>query len=74
LCAAKDAGLEWTSLEMAVRRPSVSILANTLQKAGLINYRRVHIRLLDVKGLQEGAFGLEVICEKGHYVRNPTLE
>ena len=53
---------------LGVHRPSVSIVANTLQKAGLIKYRRGHIRLLDVDGLREGA------CEcygtaKAHYKR-----
>jgi Crp-like helix-turn-helix protein len=51
---------------LGVRRTSVSTVANTLQKAGLIRYRRGHIRLVDLKGLQEGA------CEcygtvKAHY-------
>ena len=53
---------------LGVRRPSVSIVANTLQKAGLIKYRRGRIHVLDVKGLQKGA------CEcygtvKAHYAR-----
>jgi hypothetical protein len=51
-----------------VRRPSVSIVANTLQKAGLIKYSRGNMRLLDIKGLQKGS------CEcygtvKAHYQR-----
>ena len=53
---------------LGVRRPSVSVVANTLQKAGLIKYRRGRMRLLDLKGLQKGA------CEcyatvKAHYQR-----
>jgi CRP-like cAMP-binding protein len=53
---------------IGVARPSVSIVANTLQKAGLIRYRRGHIRILDLAGLQEGS------CEcygtvKAHYDR-----
>ena len=51
-----------------VRRPSVSMVANPLQKAGMIKYSRGRIRLLDVKGLQKRA------CEcygtvKAHYRR-----
>ena len=53
---------------LGVRRPSVSVVANTLQKAGLIKYHRGRMRLLDLKGLKKGA------CEcyatvKAHYQR-----
>ena len=53
---------------LGVRRPSVSLVANTLQKAGLIKYRRGRIRVLDVNGLKKAA------CEcygtvKAHYKR-----
>ena len=53
---------------LGVRRPSVSLIANALQKADLIKYRRGRIRVLDVKGLKKGA------CEcyatvKAHYGR-----
>jgi Mn-dependent DtxR family transcriptional regulator len=53
---------------LSVRRPSVSMVASPLQKAGLIKYSRGRIRVLDVKGLQKRA------CEcygtvKGHYQR-----
>ena len=59
---------EFLAQMLGVRRPSVSIVANTLQKAGLIKYRRGHIRLLDIEGLREGS------CEcygtvKAHYER-----
>jgi CRP-like cAMP-binding protein len=57
---------------LGVRRPSVSIVANTLQRAGLIKYRRGHIRILDLAALEEGA------CEcyatvKTHYDKLLTL-
>jgi CRP-like cAMP-binding protein len=57
---------EFLAQMLGVRRPSVSIVANTLQKAGLIKYRRGHIRVLDLAGLREGS------CEcygtvKAHY-------
>jgi CRP-like cAMP-binding protein len=53
---------------LGVRRSSVSIVANTLQKAGLIQYRRGRIRIVNVDGLQEAS------CEcyetvRGHYER-----
>jgi CRP-like cAMP-binding protein len=57
---------EFLAQMLGVRRPSVSIVANTLQKAGFIKYRRGNIRLLDIDGLEDGA------CEcyrtvKAHY-------
>ena len=53
---------------LSVRRPSVSIVASPLQKAGLIKYSRGNIQVLDAKGLQKRA------CEcygtvKAHYQR-----
>ena len=59
---------EFLAQMLGVRRPSVSLVANTLQKAGLIRYSRGRVRLLDLKGLQKGA------CEcyrtvKAHYER-----
>jgi CRP-like cAMP-binding protein len=46
---------EFLAQMMGVRRPSVSLVANILQKAGFIKYRRGNIRILDVAGLQEAA-------------------
>jgi CRP-like cAMP-binding protein len=40
---------------LGVRRTSVSLVANTLQQAGFIKYRRGHIRILDVEGVRSGA-------------------
>ncbi|MGA7386352.1 MAG: Crp/Fnr family transcriptional regulator [Pseudolabrys sp.] len=59
---------EFLAQMLSVRRPSVSIVASPLQKAGLIKYSRGKIRILDVKGLQKRA------CEcygtvKAHYQR-----
>jgi CRP-like cAMP-binding protein len=59
---------EFLAQMLGVRRPSVSLVANILQKAGLIKYSRGQVRLLNVKGLQKGA------CEcygtvKAHYER-----
>ena len=70
LAAADDLVLtqEFLAQMLGVRRPSVSLVAHTLQKAGLIKYRRGNIRLLDVVGLNDGS------CEcygtvKAHYDR-----
>ena len=57
---------EFLGQMIGVRRSSVSLVAGTLQAAGLIKYRRGHIQLLDVEGLKEAS------CEcyeavKGHY-------
>jgi Mn-dependent DtxR family transcriptional regulator len=59
---------EFLAQMLGVRRPSVSILASRLQKAGLTKYSRGHIRVLDVEGLKKEA------CEcyetvKAHYQR-----
>ncbi len=40
---------------LGVQRTSVSIVANILQQAGLIRYRRGHIRIVDVESLRDGA-------------------
>jgi CRP-like cAMP-binding protein len=59
---------EFLAQMLGVRRTSVSVVANTLQKAGFISYRRGNMRLLNVPNLKEGA------CEcyetvKAHYER-----
>ena len=59
---------EFLAQMLGVRRPSVSLVANTLQKAGLIKYSRGNMRLLNIEGLKEGS------CEcygvvKAHYDR-----
>jgi Mn-dependent DtxR family transcriptional regulator len=40
---------------LGVTRPSVSVAASPLQKAGLIKYSRGRMRLLNVVGLKKGA-------------------
>jgi Mn-dependent DtxR family transcriptional regulator len=59
---------EFLAQMLGVRRSSLSVVANTLQKAGFIRYRRGHVRVLDRPGLEEAA------CEcygvvRGHYQR-----
>jgi hypothetical protein len=46
-----------------VRRTSVTVVARTLQEAGMIRYKRGHINLIDVPALQETA------CECYHTVK-----
>ena len=59
---------EFLAQMLGVRRTSVSVVAGTLQTAGLLKYRRGNIHLVDLEQLEESA------CEcyetvKGHYQR-----
>jgi CRP-like cAMP-binding protein len=59
---------EFLAQMLGVRRTSVSMVAGTLQKAGLLHYLRGNIHLEDIEQLQQSA------CEcyetvKGHYER-----
>jgi CRP-like cAMP-binding protein len=45
---------EFLAQMLGVQRPTVSITAHILQRAGLITYKRGQIRLLDVAGLTAG--------------------
>jgi CRP-like cAMP-binding protein len=63
---------EFLAQMLGVTRPSVSVTAGILQRAGFIKYSRGHIRLMDTAQLEAGA------CEcyetvKGHYERLLTL-
>ena len=44
---------EFLSQMLGVQRSSVTLVARKLQEAGLINYRRGRIHVLDVEGLQD---------------------
>ena len=71
---------------LGVRRPSVSLVAATLQKAGLIKYSRGRIRLLNIPRLKKAhasatarqcplpatPFGLAINSQKTQYVWNLT--
>jgi CRP-like cAMP-binding protein len=46
---------EYIAQMLGVRRTSVTVVARTLQQAGMIRYRRGHIKLLDMPALQETA-------------------
>lgn len=59
---------EFLAQMLGVQRSSLSLVAQTLQKAGLIRYKRGHVRILDVEGVKDAA------CEcyetvRGHYER-----
>ena len=57
---------EFLAQMLGVTRPSVSLVAATLQKAGFIEYRRGHITLLDVKSLKESSCECYAVV-KAHY-------
>jgi CRP-like cAMP-binding protein len=59
---------EFLAQMLGVQRPSVSIVASTLQEAGLIKYQRGRIRLVDIKGLQDGSCECYAVV-KAHYER-----
>jgi CRP-like cAMP-binding protein len=46
---------EFIAEMMGVRRTSVSVVANTLQQAGLVRYSRGHIRILNLEALRATA-------------------
>jgi CRP-like cAMP-binding protein len=57
-CAGRDEfpmTQEFMSELLGVRRPSVTLIAGTLQEAGLIAYKRGVIRIKDRRGLEEGS-------------------
>ena len=59
---------EFLAQMLGVRRSSLSIVAGTLQKAGLIRYKRGHVHLADIDGLKAAS------CEcyetvRSHYAR-----
>ena len=57
---------EFLAEMLGVKRTSVTLVANTLQRAGFIKYSRGRIQILDIDGLRDSA------CEcyqsiKSHY-------
>ena len=46
---------EYIAQMLGVRRTSVTVVARTLQEAGMIRYTRGNIKLIDVPALQETA-------------------
>jgi CRP-like cAMP-binding protein len=50
-----DLTQEFIAQMLGVRRPSVTVVAGALQRAGLIRYNRGSVTVLDRKGLEESA-------------------
>jgi CRP-like cAMP-binding protein len=50
-----DLTQEFLAQMLGVRRPSVTVVAGTLQRAGLIRYNRGRVTVLDRKGLEDSA-------------------
>ncbi len=46
---------EYIAQMLGVRRTSVTVVARTLQEAGMVRYSRGHIKLVDIPALQETA-------------------
>lgn len=46
---------EFLAQMLGVQRSSLSVVAHTLQQAGLIRYKRGHVRIVDVDGLKESS-------------------
>jgi CRP-like cAMP-binding protein len=46
---------EYIAQMLGVRRTSVTVVARTLQEAGMISYKRGNIKLLDIQALQDTA-------------------
>jgi Mn-dependent DtxR family transcriptional regulator len=46
---------EYIAQMLGVRRTSVTVVARTLQQAGMIHYKRGRIKLVDLSALQETA-------------------
>lgn len=55
---------EYMAHMLGVQRPTVSTTAHMLQQAGLITYTRGQMKVLDSKGLVEGACGCYELMER----------
>jgi CRP-like cAMP-binding protein len=65
---------EFMSELLGVRRPSVSIIAGTLQGAGLISYRRGSVRVRDRRKLEEASCECYAVIKTLHerILRHPS--
>jgi CRP-like cAMP-binding protein len=57
---------EFLAVMLGVQRPTVSVVAGTLQAAGLISYTHGHVRVLDRKGLEDASCSCYAII-RGHF-------
>jgi CRP-like cAMP-binding protein len=46
---------EFAAMMLGVSRPTVTVVAGTLQKAGLLTYRRGHVTVVDRQALEQAA-------------------
>ena len=46
---------EFVAMMLGTRRPTVTVVARTLQRAGLITYRHGHLTILDRQGLEDAS-------------------
>jgi Crp-like helix-turn-helix domain len=46
---------EFAAMMLGVSRPTVTVVAGTLQKAGLITYRRGHVTIVDRQALEQAS-------------------
>ena len=57
---------EFLAQMLGVRRTSVTVVARTLQEAGLVKYKRGRIQIVDLEGMQESACECyDTVCK--HY-------
>jgi CRP-like cAMP-binding protein len=61
---------EFVAMMLGASRPTVTIVAGTLQRAGLITYRRGHVRILDREALE--AASCECYAVTSDRLRNVT--
>jgi CRP-like cAMP-binding protein len=57
---------EFLAQMIGVTRPSVSIVAGTLQKAGLISYSRGHIHIVNLEAIKEAACECHAAVKSHH--------
>jgi CRP-like cAMP-binding protein len=62
---------EFVAMMLGASRPTVSLVAGTLQKAGLITYRRGHVTIADREALEEAS--CECYRAATELLRNVTL-
>ena len=57
---------EFLAVMLGVQRPTVSLVAGTLQAKGLIRYAHGHVHVLDRQGLEDAACGCYAVI-RGYF-------
>jgi CRP-like cAMP-binding protein len=57
---------EFLAQMLGVRRPTVTVVAGMLQKAGLIQYQRGRMTVLDREGLEAASCGCYAVVKRGY--------